>query len=400
MMKIRMVLVCAVLSVLTLMGCGGGVSTYTTFEEDGLVYTLQEGETSSCAVSAADADAIEGALEIPATVKTPDGKKWQVVEVASEGFEECVGLTSVALPEGLKRIGSYAFQGCENMRGVKIPESTREIATNAFSYCHALTEMALPGSLEVIGWGAFEGCSNMEKVVLPASPARIGGELFHSCTALTTIETTGTGIFLYAKDGILFSNELDEDNGAWIIAYPSARGSVAIPEDVVGLWDGAFSGAELEELIIPAGLTTIENAVFEGCDNLKSIKVSPDNPAFEAEDGMLFSAGRKKLVAFPGVVGACTIPDAVEQIGATAFSLAPMHTVLIPGSVKLIEEKAFFNSFLEAVYFLAEPDAVADESVFQNIEDEAVLYVYADRLEEFKEYEWTQAFSQVLPFKE
>ena len=43
-----------------------------------------------------------------------------------------VGLTSVTIPSSVKRIGSYAFLDCDNLKSVKVPKEC-DVAVVAFS---------------------------------------------------------------------------------------------------------------------------------------------------------------------------------------------------------------------------------------------------------------------------
>ena len=52
-----------------------------------------------------------GDIVIPATV-TNDEKTYNVTRIGDEAFDQCQNLTSVTIPESVTRIGNYAFSGC------------------------------------------------------------------------------------------------------------------------------------------------------------------------------------------------------------------------------------------------------------------------------------------------
>ena len=69
-----------------------------------------------------------------------------------------------------------------------------------------------------------------------------------------------------------------EKNGSeWIVAKYTGKSSVVvIPESIGGqpitkIKANAFSGATLKNVVIPRGVTTIENSAFNGCTNLKQV---------------------------------------------------------------------------------------------------------------------------------
>ena len=54
----------------------------------------------------------------------------EVREIGDEVFYR--SMVSVTLPEGLERIGKWAFRWCGRLRSINIPESVKEIGTGAF----------------------------------------------------------------------------------------------------------------------------------------------------------------------------------------------------------------------------------------------------------------------------
>ena len=68
----------------------------------------------------------------------------------------------VEIPEGVREIGSYAFDGRFDVHGVGIPESVLFIATRAFSGCTGMYSLTLPRTLKHIASDAFLGCRNLK----------------------------------------------------------------------------------------------------------------------------------------------------------------------------------------------------------------------------------------------
>ena len=71
-------------------------------------------------------------------------------KIASKAFQRCQGLTEVKLPEGIKSIESFAFSYCSNLTRVVIPEGVKELENAVFYHCFNLKELTLPSSLTKI----------------------------------------------------------------------------------------------------------------------------------------------------------------------------------------------------------------------------------------------------------
>lgn len=106
--------------------------------------------------------------EVPAVYAAEEGgQALPVTEIAEGAFNGCYSLYSVTLPEGLKKIGNYAFAFCAFPR-ITIPESVTEIGYSAFGMCKALKEIIVPQGVTQLGERAFYCCSAVEKAVIKA----------------------------------------------------------------------------------------------------------------------------------------------------------------------------------------------------------------------------------------
>ena len=72
----------------------------------------------------------ESDLVIPAAI---DGKK--VVAIGDLAFENCDSLTSITIPDSVTSIGDYAFWWCRSLTSVTIPGSVASIGDDAFFDC-------------------------------------------------------------------------------------------------------------------------------------------------------------------------------------------------------------------------------------------------------------------------
>jgi hypothetical protein len=127
-------------------------------------------------------------VTIPGGVTNFEG----VVSMAGDdgAFANCASLTSVAISNGVTRIGDYAFDGCSALTSVVIPESVTSIGDGAFGGCHSLTNVTIPGSVTRIGNEVFEGCG-LTSIAIPGSVTSIGVRAFSYCNSLTSVIIPG-----------------------------------------------------------------------------------------------------------------------------------------------------------------------------------------------------------------
>ncbi len=177
--------------------------------------------------------------EIPATGS--EGLSYEQNEdgITVTGMGSCTD-TELFIPayiEGLPvtAIGTYAFESCEALTDIRIPETVTEIKAGAFAFCHGLTEVTLPDGVVTLGSGIFTGCENLQKVTLPRD----------------------------------YTGELD-------YTFPECESlrEVVFPEGITGITNSCFRGCvSLTELQVPEGVTVIGMEAFRMCRNLQKIKL-------------------------------------------------------------------------------------------------------------------------------
>ncbi len=102
-------------------------------------------------------------------------------------FENCNHLISVTLPDTVTHISRFAFVHCINLETVNMPASLYAIEQYAFHDCPKLTGVLLPEQLAVIETRAFSGCSSITEVTIPLSCTQVGDYAFLDCEALHSV---------------------------------------------------------------------------------------------------------------------------------------------------------------------------------------------------------------------
>lgn len=115
-------------------------------------------------------------------------------------FESCESLTGITLPEGLQSIGEDAFFECEGLASITLPKSLKNIGDGAFYGCKGLTSITLPERLQSIERYAFSGCEGLTSITLPEGLQSIGEDAFSECKNLTIYASAGSFAAKYAKE--------------------------------------------------------------------------------------------------------------------------------------------------------------------------------------------------------
>ena len=97
--------------------------------------------------------------------------------ICDYAFQECDGLTSITIPNSVTNIGDSAFYGCSGLTSVTIPDSVTSIGDSAFQYCSGLTSVTILNSVTSIESGAFDGAS-LAVVKFPNQVRTIGSMAF------------------------------------------------------------------------------------------------------------------------------------------------------------------------------------------------------------------------------
>lgn len=141
--------------------------------------------------------------------------------------------SDVVIPAGVEKIEPWAFNGCQSVVSISIPDSVTEIGNNAFYQCGQLTRVTLPAGLQKLTTGLFGGCVSLSEVAIPGTVTEIMARAFYDCKAIAEI---------------------------------------VVPETVTIIGENAFMGCEkLIQIILPEGLTDLGDGAFKSCDSLKTI---------------------------------------------------------------------------------------------------------------------------------
>ena len=253
------------------------------------------------------------------------GKVDENGKLQESAFSGDTSIATIAIPEGVKTIGRYAFYNCTSLESVTIPSTVTKIEDGAFQGCSKLKSVTIPSGVTIISSHAFYECKALSNVTLPDGLTSIGQSAFAYCTALSSISIPNT---VKTLEQSAFSE--------------CAITSITIPESVTTINTYVFQNCtSLEKVNLNATITQLPDGIFSGCSALKEITI----PANVKTIGEAAFQGCRSLASI-------TIPDKVTKIGDSAFQdCTSLTTITIPANVKTIGKNAFKGAGLTTAEF-------------------------------------------------
>ena len=277
-------------------------------------------------------------ITIPSKVMY-DGEEYEVMFIRDGAFEDCDNLTSIILPDSLRMISCSTFRGCyDKIKEIYLPDNLllstsamdclsnlqRYLVSDKSKYYSAIDGVlfnkeknmilrfpkgrggaySIPNGVSCIGGHAFKDCIKLTSIDIPGSVKSIGGYAFYECKGLSNIN---------------------------------------ISDGVEKIELRAFDGVEnCEKIHIPKSVNYIESYAFNYVGKLKEFIVSEDNMHYSSENGVLFNKNKTELIKCPrGKTGTYTIPNSVEYLTKSAFSFCSLDSINLPSNLESIEDDVF-----------------------------------------------------------
>ena len=241
----------------------------------------------------------------------------------------------------------------EEVKDLVIPDGVTTIGNEAFSGWTGLTSVTIPSSVTSIGNSAFSGCSGLTSVTIPSRVTSIGNYAFSGCSGLTSVHISDIASWFGIKFGNNYSNPLFYAkrlylNGKevkdlvipdgvttinnWTFCKFSGLTSVTIPNSVTSIGSWAFYQCSgLTSVNLGNGVTSIGGYAFEKCSGLTSVNLGNSVTTI----GEYAFNGCSKLASV-------TIPNSVTSIGDYAFNgCSGLTSVDIGNSVTSIGNYVF-----------------------------------------------------------
>ena len=222
-----------------------------------------------------------------AEVNIPEGVK----EIGPYAFEGIFGVRSVSVPSSVRRIRAYGFAdtGIENITfedSEERPSQLTEVGPAAFRWAN-VRHLRLPRSLVTIGEAALLEMPYLESLELGRNVA--DGQLGYALASvrdLKRIEIDPANPYYDVVDGVVFSKDHTR-----LVLFPADRnplGSYVVPNGTQVIEDGAFKDCSLTSVTLPEGLRSIGSNAFSAC-NFMSRLIYPESVQVSKDIVPLFS---------------------------------------------------------------------------------------------------------------
>ena len=311
-------------------------------------------------------------------LKTEEELEFDDAETSKQWYIGDNTVTKVVIPEGVKKIGCYAFANLTALEEVVFPSTLQEIDYGAFYGCTSLQTITFSGTndLKIINQNAFEKCDLQDTLDLSAACV-ISDYAFAGNVDLKGLVTSEALLSI----------------GQYAFAGCKSLKDVTIVSQKVKYGSYAFTDCEaLTTFYVNASV--LPEGMFYECANLESVSIGPDvndvgpfafldtklssfevkagNTAFKAQtaDHILSADGKTVIAVAPSVTGEFTaanlggasvsavgkgafshnnkitsvkLPD-VTQVGDYGFGSSKGITAITLGSLTRIGEYAFFET--------------------------------------------------------
>lgn len=292
--------------------------------------------------------------------------------IQKEGNVLLYGSASTIIPNTVDSIARTAFNCCRGLTEITIPEGVKKIGEWAFSFCYNLRNVNISNTVTTIDNSAFEACSSLKSIFIPKGVSKIGNGVFANCGEISSIKVDEENKYYDSRENC---NALICKDGDVLI-----RGCVntSIPNSVKTIGSYAFSNCEgLKSIIIPDNVIAIELGAFSQCGDLEEIKISGnvrtlgDYIAWECEKLTTLTLKEGLESIGRGAFSGCTkltsidIPKSVISIKDDAFWGCGIQSLLIPGNVKTIGDNAFKSCPLTSMEIMGGVTSIGNDA-FRN----------------------------------
>ena len=218
------------------------------------------------------------------------------VEVyGSYSFYNCINLLDIDLTSAMQ-IGDYAFMNAALTDKILNLPNLTSIGVAAFRNTDIKKVISLGSVLEIAGgtsgnnYGAFYGCTNLEEMTLPAGLKIIGANAFNGNTQMQLTAGIPESVAVIRTLAFYTCRALTEDINLPNLTTLEARafessGVIKVSNlgKITTLLGAASQGVfrsctNLEEITLPATLTTIQQQAAYGCSRLTTITCLATTP--------------------------------------------------------------------------------------------------------------------------
>lgn len=214
----------------------GGTVAYSAFRGTGIEQVTLPPTVTSLAYCSFAGSKDLASISLPDTLLKVDSKSFDGTKWFNDQDNGVVYLDKVL----------YDCKGTlENNTSLKVKDGTISLAEHALMGQSGLTSITLPDGLKRIGNSEFYQTS-ISEITIPASVQEIGDRAFAGCKTITSVKVDKDNPYFTDVDGVLYSKDMSE------LIYCPKRGdsSFKLPVSVTKIDSFAFADADISELTI------------------------------------------------------------------------------------------------------------------------------------------------------
>lgn len=173
--------------------------------------------------------------------------EYRVTSIADKAFENCDEIESLTLPDSLEAVGEDAFKGCARLQRIDAGERNETFSTHdGMLFSKDLTTLLI----------CPEGKQGVAQ--LPESTTAFEPTAFAACTNLTAFQVPETNTTFAAIDGILYTSDRTR-----LLLAPANTVAVTLAPETTTIAAGAFAEcANLNTIVSNAAIQQIEPGAF------------------------------------------------------------------------------------------------------------------------------------------
>ena len=312
----------------------------------------------------------------------------------SKKVRECIGKVTVVSIDGYQRIENGAFIG-SSVHSINIGKSIESIGDHAFKDVSSLTEVTFHSESKIkrIGKGAFQN-TGLKTIELPESLLSLESDAFLGCSNINMaplLVNSSSSTHTISGSGELtqemVTNNIGDGSSAvdviitgftsignYAFSYKDLSGTVTIPASVttigvkafydcgypsygfkypifesgsqlktIGL--EAFHGSTIQNITLPASLTSIGNEAFRSCVFFKSVIFESGSHLETIGDRAFYLSMNYISVGWTAL--SITLPSSLKTIGDDAFRRCTRLTSVTIDSGSQLETIGV-NAFLDS----------------------------------------------------
>ena len=209
-----------------------------------------------------------------------------VESIGASAFSGCSGMASVTVPKTLVSVDRMAFYNCTGLRAVHISDiaawcnisfSAMDAWSNPLFHAGNLylngtlvQDLVIPDGVTRIGEFAFQDGTCLTSITIPKSLQSIEAEAFAGCTCLKSVYITDIAAWCEIEFGGYRANPLYYAGDMYLDGVLVKE--LVLPNSIIGIGSYAFSGCtSLTSVRMSNRITSISDMAFYQCTGLTTL---------------------------------------------------------------------------------------------------------------------------------